>query len=190
MGTCLETLIKGIKMKNYVEFTIIKNSEVSPHIIMSKFYNKFHKNYENKNIGVTFPEYIENKTLGSKIRLFSDNIDELESIKNIVGNDDYIHCTKIKNTPEKINEKFYYKKHREKNKQYLIKRFSERHNIGIAESSELYEDFEPKKISTPFVNIKKGNSFFRLFVLKTDKNENSRKKFNSYGLNSISLPHF
>ena len=182
---------KGIKMKHYVEITILDTDNKNH--ILSKLYSNVHGFINNKNIGVSFPNY-NNKNLGNKIRIFSNTKNKLDNFKFSEALSDYVQCTKILNTPDNVKKYCIYKKvNLKQNKDYLVKRCSKRKGISLNDAYELYCDFAFQHSSSPYITLKSKSTGknFRIYINKIPTNNLNFNNYSNYGLSNDScVPEF
>jgi CRISPR-associated endonuclease Csy4 len=135
--------------------------------------------------------------LGSKIRLFAQNEDDLikfDSTKWLSRLSDYVHLTSIREVPQKINGYAIYNRHQPKvNKERLARRYALRHNISYEKALDHYKNMDEKSVKHPFIKLKSLSSKndFCLWIKKIPATDLKFEKFNTYGLSGISAtPEF
>ena len=210
-------------MKSYQEITLLPNFEIDKNFLWSKLLTQIHlglvsiQDYKEKSpIGVSFPEYFMGEkfgVLGSKIRLFAQNEDDLikfDSPKWLSRLFDYVHITSILPVPQKIDGYAIYSRHQPKtNKERLMRRHQKREegwkNIinfsadpkMVAEAREKLNkrqnrinDYDKKDkglVGEPFIRVKSlsNKNEFCLWIKKTTTNEPAYQKFSTYGLSEF-----
>jgi len=183
-------------MKYYLDITLLPDAEANLGFLWQKVYQQLHiALVENKvavnqsAIAVSIPEY-GNKDfpLGSKIRLLSSTILELQSLdvqrwlKRLA---DYVHCTSIKEVPSSVSQFACFKRVQfDSNVERLARRRMKRKGETLAQAIEHFSDVEFKESKLPFVNVNSlsGQKKFKLFVDKKIVNSAIEGTFNCYGL--------
>lgn len=195
-------------MKFYIEITLLNSIDIDINFLWTKLYQQLHLGLVEMQdaqrrvpIGVSFPEYVTGgkcSLLGCKLRLFAN--DEATLIKFNIAKwlsrlSDYVHCTSIRQVPEKIAGYAIYQREQIKtNKKRLAKRYAKRHDADYEVVLEKnYNNMIPKKATTPFISLKSLSSDheFCLSIKKTLANKLSGDTYSSYGLSSTSsVPEF
>lgn len=202
-------------MNFYQEMTIIPQTEISPYFIWSKLYKQLHfafveqKDGNQVPFGVSFPEYHFNEqkqfgALGTKIRVFSQNREDLETLNLSKWLDrllDYVHITSIREVPKSVAKYAVYSKKQIKGAKRIeditnqrANYYSEKHHVSLEEAKNKLEKRSVEPIFLPFIRIESTSTkqFFRLFIEKRSKTEKSEQSiFSTYGLSTEStVPEF
>ncbi len=195
---------------NYIEITLIDNTDFSWFELWSKVYTQLHlafvkqKDAEEKIIyGVSFPKYrlIQQKKLGylgDKIRIFADSVEALEQLNLnhwLERLQDYVHVLSARKVPEdKINGyATYFKVNPKLTIEQRILHQAERRGISIAEAQEHFKALDLTETFEPYINMKSqtNDMNFRLIIGKKHADEANIGKFGSYGLSRTStVPEF
>lgn len=191
-------------MNFYTELTILESTEISTNFILSKVFEIIHislvKNKDQTGfckVGISFPLYQEKKGLGTKLRLFSidkEDIEKLELNFALEKLKDYVHITGIRDVPKNIKSYSVYERIQPKLSNAkinrIIKRKSEREKITIEAACLYYTDLLLKdkdyNLKYPYINLKSSstNQKFKLFIKKEKANEERINLFTTYGLNN------
>ena len=195
-------------MKYYQELTLLPDMEVELYYIWSKLYTQIHlalvemqDEQGNVPVGVSFPEYAPERgyaSLGKKMRLFAHDeatLAKLNLSKWLNRLNDYVHCTKIRTVPEKIEGYAAFQRYRTKtNAERLARRYAKRNDVSLEEAMKKYKGFKDDLSTLPFVRIKSqsNQNLFRLMIDKrTVKPHTGNHCFSSYGLSTdSSVPEF
>ena len=203
-------------MKYYIELTLLDNRDIPLHKLWSKIYDQLHlrlvevrNTYEQKNIGVSFPEYQSDKThniqmLGSKLRVFASISSALEQIglaQYLKPWLDYIHITSIREIPKNTHRYAIYKRKRvngcrainKKIKRYAAYR-AVQENIPYEEAILGYKHWVMPEIILPYlyINSASTNQYVRFYIDRVEMSQPSIDcSFSSYGLSTEStVPEF
>jgi CRISPR-associated endonuclease Csy4 len=197
-------------MSYYIELTLIKDSEISPYFIWSKLYTQLHLAFveqkdANEQIpyGVSFPEYksIEAKgkkimLLGTKIRVFSNSLEELQMLnldKWLERLTDYVHIKSVKPV-ENVTQYLTVNRYRPKaSAGNLARRYASRHNVSVEDALKRLEGFKQKLEPYPYIQMKSlsGEREFSLCINQQVVEQQNLGKFSTYGLSANStVPHW
>lgn len=207
-------------MKYYQEITLIGQSEIPLHFILSKVYVQIHLalvEMQDENgivpIGVSFPEYLSSRRemgvlnksddgnrkigLGTKVRLFSETEDVLKQLdlsKWLAFLTDYVHSTGIREIPlHKITGYANFKrKHIKGSLQNLSKRYAKRNSLSIEEAEKHFNKVKDSS-NLPYLQLKSLSEHhpFRLVISKVKCESLINEGFGTYGLSSVStVPEF
>lgn len=194
-------------VRYYQEITILPSVEVSAYAIWSKIFSQVHiklaeaqNNEARGKIGVAFPKYENNAesiSLGDKLRIFAENVDELDGLKladALQRYKDYVSIKEPRVIPRKTAYRYaVYSRYRfESSRSQKARRYAERHNIYYDEAENLFpKDVRGKQ--PPYIQLKSstnGNNF-RLYITKELKDEECKNGFSAYGLDNFStVPEF
>jgi CRISPR-associated endonuclease Csy4 len=194
-------------MRCYREITLLPNLEVNLNFLWSKVFQQIHlglvemqDDSKRVPIGISFPEYVIGEKygiLGGKLRLFAPDETTLvrfNAPKWLSHLNDYVHCTGIRNVPEKLKGYATYQREQPKtSKERLARRFANRHHVDYDTALRRYIDMEYKLISIPFIRLKSlsNGKTFCLWIRKKTAIESSGETFSSYGLSiSTTVPEF
>lgn len=205
-------------MKNYVEITLLPNADIALYFLWQKVYQQIHIGFADIKreddtipIGVSFPGYdSENNLLGSKLRLFAENKEQLESLnvnKCLCRLLDYVHISSIKEVPSNIGAFALFKRQQVKSSiSRLARRKAKRHEIDFEAALASLNGFEEKHTKAPFVQMESlstengvkgddgtgnGRHKFRLFIVKRLFDQPQKGTFNCYGLSQqATVPWF
>jgi len=191
------------KFAFYQEMTLLPSEEINNNFLMNKIYGELHKIFseykknDKVDMALSFPHYnLKQLSLGDKIRVFFYDEKQIEAVnlkKRFLNYQDYVHITNMRNVPDLSRTYECYSRVQKKiNKERLIKRFANRHNISFTEASEKYKNFHEEKIDLPFVRIKSNsNSNLYILYIKKIESEEITGSFNSYGLSkTATVPSF
>lgn len=194
-------------MKQYIEITLIDNSDINLFSLWSKVYQQIHlglvamqDDQGQVPIGVAFPEYFlgeKYSVLGGKLRLFAQDAATLSrlDINNCLARlSDYVHCTSIHPVPAKITGYASYQRYQPKtNKERLARRYAKKHAIAYNQALLRYNSMAYKSISAPFIRLQSLSTAhtFCLWIKKSIVYEPVGATFSSYGLSAVStVPEF
>lgn len=186
-------------MKHYIEITLMDESLL--YFLWSLLYAQVHFSLVSlqkqgiSNIGLGFPCYRFDRktiTLGNKLRVFADDAENLSLFLSdfitrldeyIPHHQDYYHIKSIKEVPKDCNYVVFARKHEDKSKESLAKRFAQKHKISYDEAMTRLGDYQPKPLKLPFVLIKSQSSGvrFKYYIEKRDAGV-AKAEFDSYGL--------
>lgn len=193
-------------MKYYIEITLLQSIEIPLYFLWEKVYQQIHlalvesKDSNSKVfIGTSFPEYDEEKhQLGTKLRLFSVSMDELEKLdisKWLFRLKDYVHFTGIREIPKVVDGYALFKRIQTKSSNLrLARRKAKREGINYKEAISFFTKHQEKTSRAPYIQMKSQSSDKRYRLIigyeKSEKNI-SVDGFSSYGLSSnCSVPVF
>ncbi|TWU62088.1 CRISPR-associated endonuclease Cas6/Csy4 [Crateriforma conspicua] len=135
--------------------------------------------------------------IGNRVRLFARSEQELESIewsKSMVGLDDYVHRTRPRSTPSRVERCATFARHQPKaSPERLIRRAMKRHRIDEAEARRRYSEYSMDRCRLPWVDMRSESSrhHFRLFIDRVEAPPTTEWGFSTYGLSrTVSLPIF
>ena len=188
-------------MKYYIDITLLPDNEITLGFIWQKVYQQVHialaenKIIENVSaIALAFPQYTQSKEnkgefpLGSKLRIFASNqdqLDKLEIVNWLKRFRDHTHITSIKMVPDNINEYVCVKRKQFKtNLSRLARRRAKRKNETFEEALQHYATFNDKLTKLPFINVSSlsKKEQFKLFIDQTKVDVPIKGNFNCYGL--------
>ena len=187
-------------MNFYQEITLLPDAEASVYFLWKKIFQQIHlalvsiKNADEKvSVGISFPEYEESSEvsksqLGSKLRLFAINKEDLEKIdldKYLSRFSDYLHKTGIRPVPvARISEYAAFSRWRNDiSPERLARRRMKRHNETFEQAMAYYKNFKAKN-TPPFIQAKSlsGDREFRMFIVMKKVKVPVNGMFNCYGL--------
>ncbi len=195
-------------MKYYQELTLLPDADVELYFIWSSLYTQIHlalvdiqDEQGNIAVGVSFPEYVKEgdyAVLGSKLRLFAQNeaiLEKLNLSKWLDRLSDYVHHTKIRSVPEKIEGHAVFQRYRTKtNAERLARRYAKRNGVSLEEAMKKYKDFKDELTTLPFIRIRSqsNQNLFRLIIdKKAVESHTGDYRFSTYGLSTdSSVPEF
>ena len=184
-------------MKYYIDIALISNEEDNLGYLWRKFYVQIHLALvevrdENNlvSIGLSFPNYSNNRSLGDTLRLFSSTKEKLKELKLEVWLnrlEGYVFIGDIKEVPKNINKFVSFRRKQFKtNVERLARRQAKRKKISYEEALKNYENFDGDKNKTklPYVNIKSLSSEreMKIFIEKIESSEEKKGMFSTYGL--------
>lgn len=196
-------------MKYYTEISLISSDGFSFYQLWSKLYTQLHlalveakKQDDKANIGISFPEYLFNEEdniglLGTKLRLFANSKEELQSLNIkywLERLTDYVHISSIREVPENkiTNYAVFTRKQIKTNAERLARRRAKKSDIGFEEAINRYKNIITKS-DLPFIRFKSltNKQPFSLFIEKTNTDKKVVGAFNSYGLSlTATVPEF
>ena len=200
-------------MKYYQEVTLLPNEEITPNFLWSKVYNQLHlalADVKNKNgidgIGISFPQYkFDEKngktfaTLGSKLRIFANTVDELDKLALPVWLSrliDYVHLTTVKDVGDKATGHIIVRRYRYKD---FDKKVSEFANFkGISDQEALAHCLAHKRAIKhyPFITLKSQTTQndYKLSIWQEVAKDEKSGSLNTYGMNNqsdaVTVPHW
>jgi CRISPR-associated endonuclease Csy4 len=182
-------------MQCYLEITLLPNEEIPLYFLWEKVYQQLHlafvaiKDESGKMaVGVSFPHYDEeNHQLGKKLRLFAETeelLQRFDADKWLDALSDYVHLTRIKPVPEKIEKHGCFYRIQLKSQVNRAQRKSRRKNISVEKALHDYDAYVEQRTKAPFINLKSASSreSFKLFIGYVEQVETSEKGFSCYGL--------
>lgn len=192
-------------MKYYIEITLLPGVDIGLYFLWEKVFQQIHfglVNMGNDNhtvpVGLSIPEYNDEKYhLGTKLRLFAQNEENLEKLNTrrlLSGYLDYVHLTRIRTVPEKVETYACYKRQQPKsNIERLARRKARREGLPVQEALSQISAFQEKRVKTPYVNAKSISTGhrFKLFIQKQKSSSLINEGFSCYGLSPKStVPEF
>ncbi|MFI3119428.1 MAG: type I-F CRISPR-associated endoribonuclease Cas6/Csy4 [Methylococcaceae bacterium] len=191
-------------MKYYQELELLPQDEVNLHFLWSKVFQQIHLGLVEMQdeqgripIGVSFPDYMDGKKLGGKLRLFANDetiLSQFNATKWLSRLSDYVHCTGIRPVPEKILGYAVYQREQAKTgNERLARRYAKRHTMDYDTALMRYSGLTHKTLATPFIRLKSlsGDQMFCLWIKKTKVEALSGATFSSYGLSAVAgVPEF
>ena len=194
-------------MNYYIQISLLPNFESNLFHLSSKVFQQIHlglvemqDDQKRVPIGISFPEYVigeKYNILGGKLRLFAPDettLARFNAPKWLSRLSDYVHCTGIRNVPEKLKGYATYQREQPKtSKERLARRFASRHHVDYDTALRRYIGMEYKLISIPFIHLKSlsNGKTFCLWIRKKAAAESSGEIFSSYGLStSTTVPEF
>lgn len=194
-------------MKYYVELTVLPDAETSAYYLWERIYTQIHlalvENKEADNtlkVGISFPEYnLDAHQLGNKLRLFSESAEKLEQLdlaRWLSRLSDYVHFTKVREVPSKVDGHGYFKRLIEKGShERLARRRAKKLSISYDEALAYFQSDKDRKRSAkevyryPFITLKSlssGEKYPLTIALVVTDEANTGKGFSTYGLSSKS----
>lgn len=203
-------------MDHYIDIQILPNPEIEAPLVMNQLFYQLHLLLVDRksNLGISFPEYIDDPAnekklrLGSRIRLHG-TAEQLAILGLAKRSDiaDYAFISEIMSVPAEVKQHaIFVRKHSksprdiERKRQYLIKKAGGEWNEQAEESLKRFID--KLRCQLPFIHLASHSSVpakgieknhFYLFI---DKRVSAEKKgqFTKYGLsdpgNHASVPIF
>jgi len=188
-------------MKYYVDIAMLFNEEDNLGYLWRKLYAQIHLALvevrdENNlvSIGLSFPNYLNNRSLGDTLRVFALTKEELTDLKLeawLKRLEGYFFIGNIKEVPLSITKFACFRRKQFKtNVERLARRQAKRKGISFEEALKNYEDFDEdkKKTKLPYVNIKSLSSDreMKIFIEKLEVKEENKGLFSTYGLSKTS----
>lgn len=182
-------------MSYYQEIVFFSDEEVGINFVLSKVFIKLHLAFVEKkkpdntsNYAIGFPQYnLESKNLGTILRVFSskEKLEELQLEALLESFSDYLKISLIMVVPDTKNGIVSFKRRQEKtDSMRLARRLSKRKNISLENAVFTYQNFTPKKIELPFIDVKSFSTkqSFKIFISMERKELITEPVFNQYGL--------
>lgn len=178
-------------MNYFQEIQLIQDNDFSSALLLSALYNKLHRalvSLNNNEIGISFPDYQEKKTLGGRIRLHStiESLKKLGKINWLTGMYDHVKARGIDKVPDEVT---YAKFFRVQSTSVLNmrRRQKKRHGYSDQELIKRIPDSVKKNILEPFVRLSSTSTAqkFCMHVKKELFVDFSAGKFNQYGLSKV-----
>lgn len=197
-------------MQNYIEITLIKDSDISPYFVWSKLYTQLHLAFvqqkdTNEQIpyGVSFPEYKsveikgkQLKLLGSKLRIFAESEQALQKLnldRWLERLTDYVHIKSAKPVENVAQYLTVSRCRSQASAENIARRYAKRHHISVEDALNRLEGFKQRLEDFPYIQLKSlsGNRDFSLCIKQTIVVEISIGLFSTYGLSAKStVPHW
>ena len=193
-------------MNYYVDIKLITDTEITLGFLWKKLYAQIHlalvevRNEDNLvSVGLSFPNYLKDRFLGDRLRLFASTKEELERLKLeewLSRLEGYVFLEEIKEVPTDVTKFVSFRRKQFKtNAERLARRQAKRKGISYEEALKNYENFdeEKKKTKLPYINVKSlsSNREMKVFIQKSEEKESKNGLFSTYGLSSEStVPWF
>ncbi len=193
-------------MYYYREITLLPDAEVTENFLWSKLFYEVHRALAERkrqhpamNIGCSWPEY-KAEGLGKKLRLISENREELENLPiepRLARYRDYCRLTAVRSVGDRrIQGYAVYRRYQPDGAaERKARRYARRHpGVSMEEAERLLKRQERKFL--PFIQIKSASTGqkFSLFIEKTAKEKDAGIQpapFSTYGLSaSAAVPEF
>jgi len=186
-------------MKYYIEITLLPAIEIPIYFLWEKVYQQIHlalvevQDGEGKvHIGASLPEYdAKQHKLGSKLRLLSSSINDLENLKIqkwLSRLTDYIHVSTIRNVPEKIQGYAFFKRIQTKSSNArLARRKAKRDGVSVEEALRVLNKRKEQTSKAPYIRMKSQSTDkrYRLMIGYEEAEQKSNiESFTTYGLSS------
>ncbi|PVZ69763.1 type I-F CRISPR-associated endoribonuclease Cas6/Csy4 [Pelagibaculum spongiae] len=193
-------------MKVYIDLTLLPSDDIGQNFLWQKMFQQIHLALAELNnakgvqpVALAFPGYRVHG-LGNKLRLMAIDSADLHALDLSQWLDrlmDYVHISSVRDVPEKVEKYVCYSRQRSKTGvERLARRYAKRHNIELEQAMAHYQDFQPKYLKAPFIQMQSlsGDQQFRLFIERTwcaEASAEATADFGSYGLGkNTALPHF
>ena len=189
----------------YLDVTLLPGINIGLPFLWEKIFKKVHlaiveklDGEGNSKVGISFPEYsYGKKTLGSKLRFFSREMESLKELaipKCLRPFMDYVHITSVRPVPRKTLGYSFYKRERTKSSLTRIARRKAKRE-GITEKLALsrLDGFKERFSKAPYINLQSHETKqrFKLFILKEKTDSLVGHAFSSYGFGiGSSVPEF
>lgn len=188
----------------YQDLTLLPDAEVPVNFLLSKVYMQIHialgnwkNNHQNQPFGISFPEYGD-EGLGSKVRIFSENRDQLEKLdlsEKLIRYRDYVHLTSARKVPAaRVKGYASYARYQpdgtpeQKARRYISRHPGTTYEAALTLMKQRKEDY--KKPYIQMQSLSNGHKF-NLFVAKEDKPGETEGTFGTYGFSAkASVPEF
>jgi CRISPR-associated endonuclease Csy4 len=194
-------------VKNYIEITLLENTDFSFFDLWSKIYTQLHlalvemkDEHEQTSIGVSFANYQgqgKQSLLGDNLRIFAPSSVELEQLnltKWLARFTVYVHLTCINSVPDEHSHLVVSRVQTPASQGNKARRYAKRHEGVCLEAAEkLYEGYQPKSKNLAFIQLKSLSSAhdFVLCIQQSPAKFNQVGTFSTYGLSSTStVPHW
>lgn len=186
-------------MDRYIEFRLLPDPEYGPTQIMNILYEKLHlalAELGTGDVGVSFPDAENVRTLGSRLRLHG-NADALERLMRInwaAGLRDYVTQSSLMSVPSETRYRSVYRVQAKSNPERLRRRMMKRHGVDAETAARQIPDSASETLKLPYVHMKSLSSGkrFRLFFQLGPIEQKARGgSFNAYGLSrEATIPWF
>ncbi|MEY8241149.1 MAG: type I-F CRISPR-associated endoribonuclease Cas6/Csy4 [Cycloclasticus sp.] len=182
-------------MDSYLDIKALPNPEIIQSSVIAHLMQQLHKllpSFDGR-IGLAFPAYGQQRTLGGIIRVLGEGKDvdiiyqQLQEIKDVTG---YAVMTAIEPIPTMVNEYARYTRvHAKGNSR--VQRLKRRHQAAGTWTEELAANIAKKysqSLNLPHVSLNSASSgqVFILFVRRDTVQKKGEGLFNAYGLSLIS----
>lgn len=186
-------------MDQYIEFRLLPDPEFAPMQLMNILYGKLHLALASVgcgDIGVSFPDGDNARTLGTRLRLHgtADALDRLMQKNWTIGIRD--HVAQKPRLPVPVDAKFrcLYRVQAKSNPDRLRRRLMKRHGMDAETAFKQIPDNAVETLELPYVQMKSLSSGkqFRLFFRYGEVEDSARSgSFSAYGLSrEASVPWF
>ncbi len=186
-------------MDHYLEFRILPDTEFASTQLMSILFGKIHLalvDLGSGDIGVSFPDGDNSRTLGTRLRLHGtvDALNRLTQIHWTTGMSDYVVQTPVMQIPVGVRYRSLYRIQAKSNPERLRRRMMKRHGVDAETAANHIPDSAAETLKLPYVQIKSLSSgkHFRLFFQFGPVEQKARGGiFNTYGLSrEATVPWF
>jgi len=185
-------------MKYYQDITLLRDARIGLYDYWQKLFPQIHlalvenKLGENASaVGVAFPDYDADEfLLGSKLRLFAKNAQELERLQlerwlNRLS--DYMRISAIQPVPEQVDGHAYFKHVKPKgSREKMARRRAKRNGESFEQAMAHFDGYQEERSRLPFIHMhsESNGHRFRLFIDKEIVEHAQDGEFNCYGLSS------
>lgn len=178
-------------MDSYCELKALPNPEIIQSIVMAELMNALHPllvKFEGR-IGVDFPEYRQQHTLGGMVRLFGNKTD-IEAIHDLLAMnttiEDYSLLTKVMEIPQTVHS-YVTCQRRHARGSSRFRRLKKRHQERGTWTEELEQAVSEKlsiSLNLPYMAISSASTSqtFLLFIERKRRKAPLEGLFNGYGL--------
>lgn len=187
-------------MNYYCDIQIVLDPDLTPNQIMTALFMRFHHALVDLNesqIGVSFPKYQKSpRDIGVVLRLHGaeGQLRELLSGRWLKqGIRDHINISPVTEVPDDAGFCVVSRVQPKYNRERLIRRYSQRHQLSYEEAALEYKDFVPSSAKWPFIQMRSQSraQTFSLFVRQEQVGQQVKGGFSSYGLSSkTTVPWF
>jgi CRISPR-associated endonuclease Csy4 len=178
-------------MDSYFDIKALPNPEIIQSAVLAHLMQQLHKQLPvfNGRIGLAFPAYGQQRTLGGIIRVLGDREDVEKlygQLQGMADVSDYALLTSVEPTPMNITQYARYTRAHAKGNSRL-QRLKRRHQAAGTWTDELAAAITSKysqPLHLPHVRLNSISSgqVFLLFVRRNVVQEQARGEFNAYGL--------
>lgn len=186
-------------MDQYIEFRLLPDPEFAPPQLMSILYGKLHLalvSVGNGDIGVSFPDGDNARTLGTRMRLHgtAEALGRLMRKNWTVGIRDHVAQTPMAPVPDDAQFRCLFRVQAKSNPERLRRRLMKRHGVDADTAARQIPDGAMETLQLPYVQMRSMSSGkqFRLFFRYGLVEENARSgAFSAYGLSrEATVPWF
>lgn len=189
-------------MEYYIDIHLRPDPDFPPVILMGVLYSKLHRalyDLRSDDIGVSFPDHktgVRVRTPGERLRVHGqkNRLQKLMSIAWLAGMREHVMLEAIQPVPGEVRYRLVRRRQFNTGNPSRIKRYAQRHDIGVEEARQLMEKPALRQITLPFVQISSRSTGqrFALFIEHGQlQSQPALGRFNHYGLSTeATVPWF
>ncbi len=158
-------------MDHYVDIRLLPDAEFAPTLLMSALFGKLHRglvDYGGQDIGVSFPDVAETRTLGSRLRLHGTEkgLQRLMQLGWMQGMRDHAEFGRLQRAPDGARHRVVRRVQAKSSPERLRRRLMSRKQIDAATALRAIPDSVAETLSLPHVVLTSATTGqrFKLFV--------------------------